>query len=225
MRPAAVRSVLVLAAVMLGVTGPAAVAVTGPAAVAVTGPAGVAVTGPAGVAVTGPAAVGAPRPVVQTTPREAPPVAIAVQRREITVSVGEAFDLPSVVTNESADPVRGLIAHLDILSTDPQRYVDPEDWCTERTVFLDTLGPGESVGHAWPMRAVDSGPLLVWVTVSQASADGTALSPPVRLTVGEHIDVNAGGVLPLVVGVPLVLVCSSAALAWRRRRQGATRLP
>ena len=180
----------------------------------------VAMSGPAAAAATGPAAVS--RPAATVGVQGAPPVAIAVQRREIEVSVGEAFELPSTITNESAEPIRGLIAHLDILSTDPQRYVDPEDWCTERTVFLDTLGPGESVGHAWPMRAVDSGPLLAWVTVSQPSADGTALSPPVRLTVGEHIDVNAGGVLPLVVGVPLVLLGSSVALAWRRRHRART---
>jgi hypothetical protein len=214
--------VQVVAAVVLGMTGPAALVVTGPAALAVTGPAALAVTGPAALAVTGPAVAGVSRPAVRTAPQGAPPVAVAVPRREIAVSVGEAFELPSVITNESAEPVRGLIAHLDILSTDPQRYVDPEDWCTERTVFLDTVGPGESVAHAWPMRAVDSGPLLLWVTVSQPAADGTALSPPVRLTVGEHIDVNAGGVLPLVVGVPLVLLGSSAALAWRRRRLART---
>jgi hypothetical protein len=191
-------------------------------AVAMSGPAAAAATGPAPLTAIASATAAVSRPAAPVGVQGAPPVAIAVQRREIEVSVGEAFELPSTITNESAEPIRGLIAHLDILSTDPQRYVDPEDWCTERTVFLDTLGPGESVDHAWPMRAVDSGPLLVWVTVSQPSADGTALSPPVRLTVGEHIDVNAGGVLPLVVGVPLVLLGSSVALAWRRRHRART---
>ena len=214
MRRAAVWRGLVVAGIAVAVSGPAAAVVTAPAPLTATAPAPLTPTAPAAAAVS--------RPAAPVAVQGAPPVAIAVQRREIAVSVGEAFELPSTITNESAEPIRGLIAHLDILSTDPQRYVDPEDWCTERTVFLDTLGPGESVGHAWPMRAVDSGPLLVWVTVSQPSADGTALSPPVRLTVGEHIDVNAGGVLPLVVGVPLVLVGSSVALAWRRRHLART---
>ena len=160
----------------------------------------------------------------------APPVSIGLERREIAVSVGQAFDLGSTITNTSSEPLSGLIAHLDILSTDPDRYVDPEDWCTERTVFLDTLAPGAAVEHAWPMRAVDSGPLLVWVSVSEPSADAVALSPPARLTVGEHIDVNAEGVLPLVLGIPLLLLGSASALAWRRRhvtpaRPGPSRRP
>ena len=46
------------------------------------------------------------------------------------------------------------------------------------------------------------------------------MSTPVHLTVGEHLDVNAGGVLPVVVGVPAA-VLAALALARRRRRAGA----
>ena len=149
------------------------------------------------------------------------PVSIVVERREIAVNVGDQFELPSTITNDSAEPAAGLIAHLDVLGTDPKRYVDPEDWCTERTVFLDPLAPGESVRHSWPMHAVDIGPLLVWVTVTRAEGEAVAVSQPARLAVGEHIDVNAEGVLPLVVGVPALLFGSAAALSWRRRRLSA----
>jgi hypothetical protein len=149
-----------------------------------------------------------------------PPVTIRLDRQDVAVDVGQGFELVSTIENDGPAPLRGLIAHIDVVGTDPARYVDPEDWCTARTVFLDELDPGGSTAPAWQIQAVDSGPLLLWVTVSQPDGAGVAVSAPVRLTVGEHIDVNSGGVLPVVVGVPAVVAAGLVLLTgWRRRRQ------
>jgi hypothetical protein len=154
----------------------------------------------------------------QNTARETPPVTIALDRREVAIGVGDRFNLTSTIANESAEPLTGLIAHIDILSTDPKRYVDPEDWSPRRTVFLEALEPGGTTRPVWEVQAVDSGPLLVWVTVSRPGSEGVAVSAPLHLTVAQHVDVNAGGVLPIVVGVPLVISALLAATAWSRRR-------
>ncbi len=149
---------------------------------------------------------------------DAPPVTISLDRREVSVGVGERFVLTSTVSSQAAEPLTGLIAHIDIVGIDPQRYVDPEDWSPERTMFLEPLTSRSSVRTVWEVQAVDSGPLLVWVTASRPGGEGVAISAPLHLMVGEHIDVNAGGVLPVVVGVPAVLCAFLAAMAWRRRR-------
>ena len=147
----------------------------------------------------------------------APPVGITLDRRAVEVSVGQSFELVSTIDNQGPEPLTGLIAHIDVLGTDPARYVDPEDWCTERTVFLDDLARGGSAAPAWQIQAVDSGPLLLWVTVTRPSGEAVAVSTPVHLTVGEHLDVNAGGVLPVVVGVPAAVLAALALVARRRR--------
>ena len=138
----------------------------------------------------------------------------------VEVSVGQSFELVSTIDNQGPEPLTGLIAHIDVLGTDPARYVDPEDWCTERTVFLDDLARGGSVAPTWQIQAVDSGPLLLWVTVTRPTGEAVAVSTPVHLTVGEHLDVNAGGVLPVVVGVPAAVLAALALVARRRRAAG-----
>ena len=153
--------------------------------------------------------------------RGAPPVRITLDRRAVEVSVGQSFELVSTIDNQGAEPLTGLIAHIDVLGTDPARYVDPEDWCTERTVFLDDLARGDSAAPTWQIQAVDSGPLLLWVTVTRPNGEAVAVSTPVHLTVGEHLDVNAGGVLPVVVGVPAAVLAALALVARRRRGAGA----
>ena len=149
-----------------------------------------------------------------------PPVTVTLDRQDVAVGVGQGFELVSTIENDGPAPLRGLIAHIDVVGTDPARYVDPEDWCTARTVFLDELAPGATTAPVWQVQAVDSGPLLLWVTVSQPDGTGVAVSAPVRLTVGEHIDVNSGGVLPVVVGVPAAVAAGLVLLTgWRRRRE------
>ena len=149
-----------------------------------------------------------------------PLVTVTLDRQDVAVGVGQDFELVSTIENDGPTPLRGLIAHIDVVGTDPARYVDPEDWCTARTVFLDDLDPGATTAPVWQVQAVDSGPLLLWVTVSQPDGTGVAVSAPVRLTVGEHIDVNSGGVLPVVVGVPAAVAAGLVLLTgWRRRRE------
>jgi hypothetical protein len=149
-----------------------------------------------------------------------PPVTVTLDRQDVAVGVGQGFELVSSIENDGPTSLRGLIAHIDVVGTDPARYVDPEDWCTARTVFLDELEPGGSTAATWQIQAVDSGPLLLWVTVSQPDGAGVAVSAPVRLTVGEHIDVNSGGVLPVVVGVPAAVGAGLVLLTgWRRRQE------
>lgn len=149
-----------------------------------------------------------------------PPVTVTLDRQDVAVGVGQGFELVSTIENDGPTPLRGLIAHIDVVGTDPARYVDPEDWCTARTVFLDELEPGGTTAPVWQVQAVDSGPLLLWVTVSQPDGTGVAVSAPVRLTVGEHVDVNSGGVLPVVVGVPAAVAAGLVVLTgWRRRQE------
>lgn len=156
---------------------------------------------------------------VDATPAAAgaPPVAIRMDRTSVQASVGQRFELVSTIENQSGSTLRGLIAHIDVVGTDPARYVDPEDWCTARTVFLDDLKGGSSADPRWEMQAVDSGLLLVWVTVSRPDGHAVAVGAPVHLDVGQHLQVNVGGVLPVVIGVPAAVLAGLALVTrWRR---------
>ncbi len=98
-------------------------------------------------------------------------------------------------------------------------YVDPEDWSAQRTQYLDELAPGDTARQRWTVqavKAVTSGPLVLYVAVSDLERGSVTSSGPMRLTVGGQRLVESAGVLPLVVWIPAgVLTLLNAALRQR----------
>jgi hypothetical protein len=147
-------------------------------------------------------------------------VTVTLDRPSVSTSLGQSFGFASTVRNAGDGQLTGLIAHLNVLSVDPDVYVDPEDWSSRRTQFLAPLAPGASVDLPWRVQAVNSGELVVYVAVTaEDGADPVVASGPLRLTVTEQRTVNAGGVLPLAVAMPAAVLVLMGAAARRRRRR------
>ena len=152
---------------------------------------------------------------------DAEPSAVSVEldQTDLTVGPGEQFRFESTLRN-SGDSQSGLIAHLNILGADPDIYVDPEDWSTQRTQFLDELPAGDSTRLSWTVRAIDSGELIMYVAVSSPGADTVAVSGPLHVTITGRRVVNPGNVVPLVMATPVaVLVLLGLTLVRRRRHR------
>jgi hypothetical protein len=112
--------------------------------------------------------------------------------------------------------VSTLIAHLDVVSRDPAVYVDPEDWSSERTRYLAPLAPGASLEIPWTVKAVNAGRFYVYVVVQ---GDGRPLAgPALDARVSERRTLDAGGVLPLAVGLPALLGVALLGVRARRPR-------
>lgn len=165
------------------------------------------------VALTAPAAASAP-----AGGRDRAGVTVALDRARTSVGPGEEVRFESTVRNVGDRPASGLVAHLNILTTDPDVYVDPEDWSPRRTQYLDRLDPGESVRLTWDVQAVTSGPLVLYVAVTDETDRTVTASPPLSMTVGGQRVVDAGGVLPLVLWMPAGVAALLGATLLRRRR-------
>lgn len=139
---------------------------------------------------------------------------VSMSRTHVATSIGEEFRFTSVIANAGSTPLSGLVAHLDVVSWDRDVYVDPEDWSSERTRYLPPLAPGRSIEVPWTVKAVNSGHLAVYVTVLGAGRPVTG--PALDARVASRTTIDAGGALPLAVGVPALL--GVAALGVRRRR-------
>ena len=147
-------------------------------------------------------------------------VVVELDQREVTASPGQKVTFESTVRNTGDRPLADYVAHLNILSTDKSVYVDPEDWSPKRTQFLDPIPPGGSTTLSWNVRAVTSGPILLFVSVTSPTARGVTSSGPLNMTVGGQRIVHAGAVMPLVLWVPAgVLVLLGATSARKRRHR------
>ena len=135
-----------------------------------------------------------------------PPLHSSVDRATISTELGQTFETRTSIANTGTSGVVGAIAHLNILSLHDGTYVDPEDWSSRRTRYLPAVPPGGSTTIGWRLHAVSPGSFVVYVALVRA--DGAALlsvSPPVRVTVSDRTTLNAGGIVPLAVGMPLLL--------------------
>jgi len=139
---------------------------------------------------------------------------VSMSPARVTTGVGEEFRFTSAIANHGSTRAAGLVAHLDVVSWDRDVYVDPEDWSSERTRYLPPLAPGRSTEVPWTVKAVNSGHLAVYVTV--LGAGHPVSGPALDVRVASRTTIDAGGALPLAVGVPALL--GLAAIGVRRRR-------
>lgn len=147
-------------------------------------------------------------------------VVVGMDRTRVSTSLGQSFSFATTVANRSTAPTGTLVAHLNVLSLRPGVYVDPEDWSGDRTRYLDPIPPGGSRTVRWRVKAVNGGALAAYVTVvPQSGAGPPATGPALRFDVASRKTLNAGGILPLALGIPAgIALLAFGARVHRRRR-------
>jgi hypothetical protein len=143
------------------------------------------------------------------------PPAITLDRGAVAIRLGKSFAFTSTLAAGSAS-TGPLVAHLNVVSLDPGTYVDPEDWSTHRTRYLDPVASGGSRSIRWSVKAVSAGPIAIYVTAVPVGGSGPiAIGPPLRVQVADRRTLNSGGVVPLALAVPAAVAL--IAVAARRR--------
>jgi uncharacterized membrane protein len=150
-------------------------------------------------------------------------VELSLDRARVSTRLGDSFTFTSRITNAGQTALSGLVAHLNIVSLSKGVYVDPEDWSSQRTRYLDRLQPGEATDVSWTVKGVNGGHFAIYVVAlpgrtPATTAQGLAVSPALEVHVIEHKTINPGGVLPLALGVPAFLGLLTLGLRFRRRR-------
>jgi hypothetical protein len=132
---------------------------------------------------------------------------VSVDRATVRTTLGQRFVFRTTLTNHTASPATGLVAHLNILSLDGHVYVDPEDWSSHRTRYLPPIPANGSTTLTWKLNAVNAGHLGAYVAVLPRSGATTppTTGPTVSITVADRRTLNSGGILPLAVGIPALL--------------------
>ena len=141
---------------------------------------------------------------------------------------GDKIEFTTVVTNNSTNPSTALILAMNIINLDANGdVVDPEDWSPERTQYLESLASGESSTRTWIVTPIFEGDYLIYIVVIPTPESQEATSQPIsssglHLTINAGTGLNPGGVLPLLIGIPVVLITILLVLLWYRRKQTET---
>jgi hypothetical protein len=150
-------------------------------------------------------------------------VTLAMEPTQVSTVLGGRFNIQTEVTNTGTATTGALLAHLNVASIEGSVYVDPEDWSANRSQQLE-LQPGETRRLVWEVQAVNSGTFAAYVVVlpfgdTGAAAEKLVVSPLVKLEVAPRSTLNAGGTLPVVLLVPILLGFITAAARLRLRRR------
>jgi hypothetical protein len=142
---------------------------------------------------------------------------VELDRAGVSTRIGEHFTFTSAIRNDSAQTQNDLVAHLNVLSSDPGTYVDPEDWSSHRTRYLTSLAPHEVRKVTWTVTAVNSGSIAIYVALLPRHGTGqVVVSSPLRVEIAKRRTLNSGGVLPLVLGIPALLGLTAFGMRARR---------
>jgi ABC-type transport system involved in multi-copper enzyme maturation permease subunit len=161
---------------------------------------------------------GAQQAVVQA------PVGVSISMTDTTLRAGGAILFQTSVKNERAEPSLPLIVAMNIINLDKHgEVVDPEDWSPQRTQYIEPLQAGQSATLDWRINAILDGDFMVYMVAIPAPTGPEATSQPVassgiHLTVTPYTKLNPSGVLPYVIGGPVVLGILIF-MAYRHRRK------
>lgn len=153
-------------------------------------------------------------------------VDVVVDPPVVSTVLGDHFEITTEIKNASNAPTGEILAHLNVASIEGSVYVDPEDWSSERSQQL-SLKPGESRELSWEIQAVNSGRFAAYVVVvpfgsSVKGSEVLQISPLVKVDVAQRTTLTAGGALPVVLLVPLLIGVAGGAAVFRVRRRRAT---
>jgi hypothetical protein len=122
--------------------------------------------------------------------------------------MGDHLRFWSTITNTGATSIEGLVAWISLVEIDPgnEQPVDLEDWSAQKAITGAALRPGQSLRTDWPMRLIKGGDYRAVVSVTDRGSRSVFTSPTVQFHVRQKPVLQAGRVLPVAVGVPLLII-------------------
>ena len=150
---------------------------------------------------------------------------ISIDLDTITLKTGDKLEYSTLVKNNGTESSPPLIVAMNVINLDAQgEVVDPEDWSPKRTQYIETLGPGETANLDWIINTILDGDYMVYMVlvpspVSQDETSQPIATSGIHLTVLPFTRLNPQGVLPYVVGLPILLLVIIYLVYRRRNKQ------
>lgn len=135
--------------------------------------------------------------------------------------MGDHLQFWSTITNTGTSAMDGLVAWISLVEIDPgnEQPVDLEDWSAHKAITGASLGPGQSLRTDWPMRLIKGGDYRVVVSVTDRGGRQVYTSRTVQFHVRQKPVLQAGRVLPVAAGIPLLILGLMVFNKAKRRHQ------
>jgi hypothetical protein len=152
-------------------------------------------------------------------------IQVTISMEYVKVRQGESIFYDTTVTNNGTGESAPLIVAMNLINLDAQgEIVDPEDWSPQRTQYIEDLSPGDSIVLNWRVNCILEGDYMIYMVVipepdGEYETSQPLASPGIHLIVTPYTKLNPGGVLPIAVGVPVLILVIIYFVNRRRRKQ------
>jgi hypothetical protein len=150
-------------------------------------------------------------------------VDVSIDPPFVQANMGDRITFVGTITNHSDQAVSNVIVYISLanVTEGKEAPLDLEDWSANKAVVVESVPPNGAYEGQWPVRLIDSGSYVAYITVVDKNSNIPVSSAMSRLEVKRVLRLNPGNVLPVALGEPVTIgIIFLLVGIWRRRRIG-----
>jgi len=134
-------------------------------------------------------------------------IAVSIDAPSTKANMGDKITYTGTITNNSGKALNNIIAYISLVNITPGKEspMDLEDWSANKAIKIDTIQPYSTYEAKWPMRLIDSGNYVVYITVVNKNDNIPVTSTMSHLEIKRILRLNPNNVLPVAIGEPLLI--------------------
>ena len=150
-------------------------------------------------------------------------ISVSINPPSLQANMGDKITYKGTITNNSDQAVNNLIVYISLanVTQGKESPMDLEDWSANKAIKVETIPPQGTYEGQWPMRLIDSGSYVAYITVVDKNNDTPISSLMSHLEIKRILRLNPNNVLPVAVGEPIVLGAVFMLIAFRRKKGAA----
>ncbi len=148
-------------------------------------------------------------------------ITVYIEPPSILANMGDKITYAGTITNNSDKAVNNIIAYISLanITQGKESPMDLEDWSANKAIKVDTIPAHGTYEGKWPMRLIDSGSYVAYITVVDKSDNVPISSTMSHLEIQRVLRLNPNNVLPIAFGEPILIGVFFMIIAVRRRNK------
>jgi hypothetical protein len=147
-------------------------------------------------------------------------ITVSINPPSIQANMGDKITYTGMITNNSDNVANNIIAYISLVNVTQgqESPMDLEDWSANKAIKVDAIPPHGTYEGKWPMRLIDSGSYVAYITVVDKNDNIPMSSAMSRLEIKRVLRLNPNNVLPVALGEPLLIGIAFMIISFRRRK-------
>jgi hypothetical protein len=148
-------------------------------------------------------------------------ISLSIDPPSIQANMGDKITYLGTIINNSDKAVNNIIAYISLanVTQGKESPMDLEDWSANKAIKIDTIPSHGTYEGKWPMRLIDSGSYVAYITVVDKNDNIPISSMMSHLEIKRVLRLNPNNVLPVAFEEPILIGSVFMFIAFKRRNK------